>query len=579
MTNRAPSKRVTGAPLISKAAETFDAVVVGSGANGGWVAKLLAEAGLSVCVLEKGEPLDPKVDFTEHMLPHDFELRGKRDPRNEALKRRPVQSKCYACGESNAHFFEDEIDNPVTTPDGRDFWWVRGNKVGGRTLMWARQSYRMSDWDFKAASRDGFGVDWPIAYADLAPYYDIVERYIGVSGRREGIDVLPDGQFLPPMAYTCGELDLKAGLEKIGRRMTIGRAAVLTRNHNGRLACHYCGPCHRGCRTGSYFTSPGSTLLDAERTGRYRLIPHAHVRQVNLDGGGLARGVAYVDTSVAGGTEREVKAKIVVLAASTLGSTRILLNSPDADRGSEGLANSSGALGCYLMDHHFQRGAQGVLPARGRKPELARRPNGIYIPRFKNLGVKEPSYLRAYGYQGGENVTSFEHAYGNPGFGAEWKHLQRSAQVSHLSIEGYGEMLPRRSNRVSLDPMVTDKWGVPVLHIDCAWSDNEKRMSIDMANEAQHMLEAAGVEEVEQFYDPAPPGWSIHEVGTARMGTDRKNSVVNAFQQTHDVKNLFVMDGSSFVSSGCVNPTLTMMALTVRSCKNLVAEHAAGRLA
>ena len=554
---------------------TYDVLVVGSGANGGFAAKELCEAGFEVCMLEKGREIST-ADHSEHVLPHELPLRGRQDPRNPLLERRPIGKRCYACEETNASFFIDEIDNPVTTAEGKPFWWIRGNQVGGRTIMWGRQSYRMSDWDFKAASRDGFGDDWPIEYADLAPYYDRVERFIGVSGRREGIEVLPDGQFLPPMAYSCGEVELEKGLSKLGRRMTIGRAAVLTRNHNGRLACHYCGPCHRGCGTKSYFTSTNSTIPAAAATGRFTLVPDAHVRSVILDEQGLAKGVAYVETE--SGTEREVFARVVVLAASTLASTRILLNSTGLD-GQAGLGNSSGALGRYLMDHHFMSGAQGVLPKLGRKPEQAQRPNGIYIPRFKNLETREKDYIRGFGYQGGENVTIYEHALANPGFGAEWKHAQRSANVSHMQIGAWGEMLPQAENRVTLDPETTDKWGIPVLHIDCAWGDNEKAMAKDMVAEAQAMLEATGVEEITPFRLMPPPGFCIHEVGTARMGNDPKTSVVNPFQQTHDVKNLFVMDGSSFVTIGCVNPTLTMMALTVRSSEFLARELRAGRLA
>jgi choline dehydrogenase-like flavoprotein len=557
-------------------ARIYDAVVVGSGANGGWAAKELCEAGMEVAMLEAGRELDPATDFSEHVQSWELPLRGPQDPRNPAFARRPIGRRCYACEETNAELFIDEVDHPVTTAPGKPFWWIRGNQVGGRTILWGRQSYRMSDWDFKAASHDGFGVDWPISYADLAPYYSKVERFIGVSGRREGIDVLPDGEFLPPMPYTCGEEELKKGVEKLGRRMTIGRAAVNTVRHNGRAACHYCGPCHRGCLTGSYFSSPVSTLPAAEATGRFTLIPNALVREVTLDEERRAKGVAYVDT--ASGAEREIAAKLVVLCASTLASTRILLCSGGSEQ-PDGLANSSGTLGRYLMDHHFMSGARGALPQRrGARPELANRPNGIYIPRFKNLGTREPGFLRGYGYQGGENVTIYEHAYTSPGFGAEWKAAMREANVSTLQIGGWGEMLPRAENRVTLDPEVTDKWGIPVLRVDCAWGDNEKAMAADMAAEAQAMLEAAGCEQVEQFRLTPPPGFCIHEVGTARMGDDPKTSVVNAFQQTHDVANLFVMDGSSFVTIGCVNPTLTMMALTVRSCEHLVEQHRRGAL-
>ena len=558
------------------ATKTYDAVVVGSGANGGWAAKQLCEAGLEVVMLEAGRKLSPATDFSEHVMPHELPLRGRQDPRNEALKRRPIGKRCYACEETNATFFADEVDQPYTTAPDKPFWWIRGNAVGGRTIMWGRQSYRMSDLDFKAATHDGYGDDWPISYADLAPFYDEVERFIGVSGETEGIDVLPDGQFLPPMKYSCGEVVLRKAVEGMGRRLTMGRAAVLTVRHNGRNACHYCGPCHRGCTTGSYFSSPVSTLPAAERTGRFTLVPNAQVREVTMEGG-RATGVAYVD--IASGQDMEARAKVVVLCASTLGSTRILLASKSGGH-REGLANSSGVLGHYLTDHHFVSGARGVMPKRrGAPAELAERPNGLYIPRFRNVKTKESGFLRGYGYQGGENVTVYEHAYSQPGFGAAWKDALRGQSLSQFSLTGFGETLARKENRVTLDPKVKDKWGIPVLRMDCAFGSNETAMSKDMAEQAVEILEAAGCEEVEPYRTTPPPGFCIHEVGTARMGNDPKTSVLNSYQQSHDVKNLFVMDGSSFVSIGNVNPTLTMMALTVRSSRYLAESFKRGELA
>jgi choline dehydrogenase-like flavoprotein len=435
----------------------------------------------------------------------------------------------------------------------------------------------MSDWDFKAASRDGFGDDWPLSYADLAPYYDKVERFIGVSGNREQLEILPDGDFLPPMALTCGEHMLKAAVDGMDRRLTIGRAAVLTRRHQGRAECHYCGPCHRGCLTGSYFSSPASTLPAAAATGNLTLVPNAMVHRVTLDAEARADGVLYFDTTT--GQEQRVRAPIVVLAASTLASARLLLGSAE-ERFPAGLANSSGLVGHYLMDHIFAVGADGYLPLRrGAKPELARRPNGIYIPRFRNLASREPAFLRGYGYQGGESVTVYEHAYSMPGFGAEWKNQVRDGNLSRVSLTGFGEMLARYENRCYLDPKVKDLWGVPVLRIDVQHSDNEHAMARDMIEQAVAMLEAAGAESITTRTELPPPGFAIHEVGTARMGSDPKTSVLNPFLQSHDVKNLFVMDGSSYVSIGCVNPTLTMMALTARACEHLIGEAKRGNLA
>lgn len=554
----------------------YDAVIVGSGATGGWAAKELCEAGMNVALLEAGRKLDPATDYSEHARPWDMKYRNRQaDPELEA--RRPIGARCYACEETNAHFFVDEVDNPWTTPKGKPFWWIRGRHVGGRTIMWGRQSYRLSDYDFKAGSRDGFGDDWPISYADLEPYYDKVERWIGVSGRNEGFDQLPDGQFLAPMAFTCGEIQMKKAVNAMGRGFTIGRCAVLTQNHRGRSACHYCGPCHRGCSTNSYFTSTNSTLPAAERTGRLTLITNAVVRHVTTNDEGLADGVLYFDAPSK--QPREVKAKIVVLCASALESTRILFNSAN-DRHPGGLGNSSGVMGHYLMDHMYAIGAFGVFPKLKRKPELALRPNGIYIPRFRNLhDDKQSGFIRGYGYQGGENVTVWEHAYAIKGFGADYKAAVRDGNVSRVSLMGFGEMLPRWENRVSLDQEKVDAWGIPVLHIECEHGDNEKAMAKDIVEQAAAMLEAAGAEEVSTATVPAPPGFGIHECGTARMGNDPKTSVLNKWNQAHDVKNLFVMDGASFVSIACQNPTLTMMAMTVRACEYMVGEHKRGNLA
>ena len=557
--------------------KVYDAIVVGSGATGGWAAKELCEAGMEVCMLEMGTKLDPEKDFSEHTLPHQLPLRGRPDPRNEKLQRRPVQRRTYACHETNADFFIDDMDNPYTTEKGKPFWWIRGGRVGGRTIMWGRQSYRFSDYDFKAASHDGYGDDWPISYSDIEPYYTKVERFIGVSGRREGFKILPDGYFQPPMAYRCGEVILKDAIEKMGRQFTIGRVAVNTRKHQGRAECHYCGPCEKGCSTGSYFSSPVSTLPAAEATGKFTLVTNAIARQVTTNDAGLAKGVAYIDKDT--NQEREVEAKIVLLCASTLESARLLFNSAN-DQHPNGLANSSDVLGHYLMDHYFAMGAGGIMPTRrGAKAERAKRPNGVYIPRFRNVDTKEKNFIRGFGYQGGENVTVYEHAYSVKGYGADFKHDVRDTSISRIYLTGFCEMLPYKHNRAYLDPEVTDAWGIPAIKVDCKRGDNEEALGVDAAEQAKAMLEAAGAEDVRSNSSTAPPGFAIHEVGTARMGNDPKTSVLNKWNQTHDVKNLFVTDGSCFTSMSCVNPTLTMMALTARACDYIVEEHKRGNLA
>jgi choline dehydrogenase-like flavoprotein len=431
----------------------------------------------------------------------------------------------------------------------------------------------MSDYDFKAASHDGYGEDWPISYADLAPYYDKVERFVGISGRKEGFETLPDGQFLPPMAFSCGEEMMKEHADRMGMPMTIGRVAVNTVKHGGHLACHYCGPCYRGCKAGSYFSAPARTLPVAEATGRFTLITNAIVRQVITDNVGLASGVVYVDKDTK--TDHEVNAKTVVLCASTLESTRILLNSAPG-----GMANSSGVLGHYLMDHLFATGASGELPSRkGVKPELGQRPNGIYITRFQNVHDKHPDYIRGYGFQGGETNQLYEHAHKQPGFGRDFKNSVRDDNASIMNLSCFGDMLPRFDNRAYIDPEMKDAWGVPVLKIDCTHGDNELAMTRDMVGKAVELLEDMGVKNIETREKLDPPGCAIHEVGTARMGNDPNTSVLNKFNQAHDIKNLFVMDGSCYVTLGCVNVTLSMMALTVRACENLVKELRAGNLA
>jgi choline dehydrogenase-like flavoprotein len=389
--------------------KTYDVIIVGSGATGGWAAKLLTEKGLRVVILEAGRKLDPMKDYSEHRWPYETERRGFGN-RAELERKQPIQSRCYACNEYGHQFFVNDLDNPYTTPPNKPFFWIRSRQVGGRSIPWGRQSYRLSNLDFKAASHDGYGDDWPIGYEELAPYYDQVEEYVGISGQAENLPQLPDSKFLPPMAYTCGERLLKKAIEKMGdphRRVTIGRVAILTKRiHEGtkdeRYACHWCGHCDRGCTTGSYYSSPHSTLPAAQRTGRSTLVPNAVVREVLVDKNtGRARGVAYVDAVTR--EHREVYARAVVLCAGTLESTRILLNSRSA-AGAEGLANSSGVLGHYLMDHVGGGGASGTMPMLDSKVlEQDGRANGIYVARFRNVDKNKPhgKFIRGYGFQGG----------------------------------------------------------------------------------------------------------------------------------------------------------------------------------
>ena len=556
--------------------EVFDAVVVGSGATGGWAAKELTEAGLKVAVLEAGRKLDPAADYSEHKLPYEMPLRGFRSP-HALEKEQHIQKKCYQCDEFANHLFVKDTECTYTTPEDRPFAWIRGRHVGGKSIMWGRQSYRLSDYDLKAASRDGFGADWPLDSAELAPYYERVERFIGISGQAEGVPQLPDSVFLPPMPLNCGEqMARKALKEKFGRTLTIGRTAILTAPLRDRPACHYCGPCGRGCQTGSYYSSPASSLPAAEATGRLTLIPNAVVSHVVLDESGRCRSVNYVDRLTR--AQREVFGKTVVLCASTLESTRILLNSR-SERHPNGLSNSSGVLGRYLMDHIMGGGARGRMPV-GKKyvDDRARRPNGIYVPRFRNIQDKHPDFLRGYGFQGGASLEKWGHAFAMAGFGAAFKKRVRDEQPWIMNFSGFGECLARYENFCELDKKEVDAWGIPVLHISMDHSDNEWKMLHDMADTAEEMLRAMGAEDIKPRTDLAMPGLTIHEVGTARMGNDPKTSVLNRWQQAHEVKNLFVMDGAVFPSSACQNPTLTMMALASRACAHLVDEYKHGNL-
>ena len=549
----------------AQVSEPYDAIVVGSGATGGWAAKRLAEAGLQVALLEAGRNISPK-EFTEHMPAYKLKYR---DMSPEIARTRPVQKQCYACMEYNYDWFVNDLENPYSTPKDKPFTWQRLRVVGGRTLVWGRQSYRLSDLDFKAYSHDGYGQDWPISYADVAPFYDIVEDYVGISGATEQNPTLPDGRFLPPMAMTCGEVHMRERIKAtFGHTLTIGRVAMLTKNHNGRLACHYCGPCERGCSTYSYFSSPFTTVKDAVKTGKCVLVPNAVVAHINLaKGENRAAGVTYVD-GVTHQT-KEVKARTVILCAQALESTRILLNSTTRE-GSAGLGNSSGLLGRGLMDHATGGGASGDLPGFDEKPSAngPYRNNGIYLIRFRNIlnGPQSKRFIRGYGYQGGAGPQfNFE----AQGFGAGYKQAVLQGTYG-ISLGAFGESLAYNDNFVSIDPELKDAWGIPALHVSMTHRDNEKALMEDSAVAAAEMLEACGARNIRISSSVAEPGMAIHELGLARMGHDPKTSVTDQWCQVHDVPNVFSMDGACWVSSACQNPTLTMMALTVRACDHLI---------
>ncbi|HEY1472204.1 MAG TPA: GMC family oxidoreductase [Candidatus Acidoferrum sp.] len=557
---------------------TYDALIVGSGITGGWAAKELTEKGLNVLVLEAGRTIIPEQDYVEHVPL--WELKYRRwDDRAERLRTQFIQRECdYDCDEFSHKFFVSDLENPYTVAPGKPFTWIRGRQVGGKSITWGRQTYRWSDLDFEANLREGIAVDWPIRYADLAPWYDYVEEFAGISGQPEGLPQLPDSKFLPPMEMTCVELDFRAALAKyFGDRIcTIGRCAVLTQTHKGRAACHYCGECQRGCITESYFSSLNSTLPAAQKTGRLTIRPYSVVHSLTFDSQSRRISSVRVIDAQSRAT-MEFKGRLVFLCASTLESTRILLNSATPEF-PNGLANSSGELGHNLMDHHMGAGASGIMPGHENKIPFGNRPNGIYIPRFRNVSTKQKEFLRGYGYQGGSDREDWNRGLTAAGFGADFKHALRKPGPWRMGMGGFGECLPAHSNFVEIDKETVDAWGIPTLKITCAWGENERAMSRDIALQAAEMLAAAGAREISPYQSITPPGRGIHEMGTARMGRDPKTSVLNANNQAHDVRNLFVSDGACMTSSSCVNPSLTYMALTARACDYAVSKMKKGEL-
>jgi glucoside 3-dehydrogenase (cytochrome c) catalytic subunit len=556
------------------AANTFDAIVVGSGITGGWAAKELTEKGLNTLVLEAGRTIVPERDYVEHVPVWELKFRNW-DNRSERQRTQMVQREVYyACDEYSHQFFVSDVENPYTNAPGTKFSWIRGRQVGGKSITWGRQSYRWSDLDFEANAKEGVAVDWPVRYADIAPWYDYVEEFAGISGQAEGLPQLPDGKFLPPMEMNCAELEFRDGLAKHfdDRILTIGRTAILTQVHKGRAACHYCGVCHRGCITGSYFSSLSSTIPAAQKTGRFTIRPYSVVHSLVFDPQTRrVSGVRVIDAQTK--SAMEFKARVFFLCASTLESTRILLNSATSEF-PNGLANSSGELGHNLMDHHMGAGASGVIPGHEDKVTFGNRPNGIYLPRFRNVNekTKQRDFLRGYGYQGGGSREGWWRGQSMAGIGVDFKNALKKPGQWRMGLGGFGECLPSHDNYVEINKEKLDAWGIPTLNINCKWGPNEQAMSKDIAIQAAEMLAAAGARDIGVYQDMSSPGLGIHEMGTARMGRDPKTSVLNAHNQAHDAKNLFMSDGACMTSSACVNPSLTYMALTARACDYAVSQ-------
>jgi choline dehydrogenase-like flavoprotein len=558
----------------------YDVLVIGSGASGGWVAKEVAERGLTVLMLEAGPPRVPSRDFTEHVWPYQLKFRGFGDQRR-LLQDQPVQRLCYACDEYSHQFFVNDRENPYTFPADKPFMWIRGRQVGGKTFCWARESYRYSDNEFKAASRDGYGEDWPISYKDLQPYYDRVEGFIGVSGSREGLSQMPDGQFLPPMELSCGGVLAKKVIEgQFGWRVMPDRVANLTVEHRGRPACHYCDQCQRGCFTASYFNSPSVTLPAAARTGKLTLVSDAVVSHLMMDASGKAEGVHYIDRVTH--QPRQAYARAVVVAAGALESTRILLNSKTPSH-SHGVGNSTGVLGKYLMDHFTIEGGGGYMPSlRSSKREPVGRPCGFLIPKYVNAGGtndRNSNFVRGYRFDGDGSQEVYGHAFLLPEFGNQWRERVKKDIPYYFAIEAQGECLPRADNFVKLDPEKKDAWGIPVLHINASYGENDRAMGAAMRNHVLAILDEMKLADVSlPKTELSMFGKNIHECGTARMGKDPEKSVVDGNCKVHDARNVFVTDGSVFVTQGCYEPTLTIMAISARAGEHIAETFRRGEL-
>ena len=558
---------------------TYDAIVVGTGISGGWAAKELTEHGLKTLVLERGRNVRHVEDYPTATKDPWQLPNGGMVPLSE-MKFYPVQSRTTWINQGNKHWWTNDIENPYN--EIKPFDWIRGYHEGGRSLMWGKQTYRLSPMDFEANAKDGFGVDWPIRYEDLASWYDHVESFIGVSGRAEGLAQLPDGKFLPPMELNCVEEHFRDQVaEKFnGRKVTIGRVAHLTAplpHDPSRGVCQSRNLCDRGCPYGAYFSSNASTLPWAVKTGNMTLRPHSIVHTIIYDEKlNKAVGVRVLDAQTR--EELEFYAKVIFLNASTLGSTYILLNTMSS-RFPNGLGNGSDQLGRNLMDHHYRAGANGKIEGFLDKYYIGRRPNGIYIPRFRNVGNdKQKNFIRGYGYQGGAGREGWWRGTQEMKLRSDLKEAMKDPGGWTMGMSGFGECLPYASNRVTLNKDKKDAFGLPTLNIDAEWKENEKAMREDYKNSAAEMLEAAGFKDVTTYDNPDNIGLGIHEMGTARMGRDPKTSVLNKWNQVHEAPNVFVTDGACMTSSACQNPSLTYMALTARAANYAIEEMKKGNL-
>ena len=555
---------------------TYDAIVIGSGISGGWAAKELTEKGLRTIMLERGRNYEHIKDYkTAQKDPWDFEHRGK--VTEQELKDHPYIGRTWGAKEEVIDSWAKDVDCPYT--EVKPFNWWRSYQLGGRSILWGRQSYRWSDYDFEANVRDGWAIDWPIRYKDLEPWYDHVERFAGVNGSKEGLAQLPDGQFLPPMEMNCVEKDVAARIKdhyKGQRHMIIGRTANLTAPIPGRTQCQYRNRCWEGCPFGGYFSTQSSTLPAAVATGKLTVRPFSIVTRILYDKDKKrAKGVEVLDAET--NMTYTFYAKIVFVNASALNSAWVLMNSA-TDVWPGGLGSSSGELGHNIMDHHYNVGASGIMEGYEDKYVYGRRANGIYIVRFANLFGDKRDFLRGFGYQGGAGREGWQRNVAEMSIGAGLKEALTEPGQWSIGITGFGELLPYHENKITLDKDKKDKWGLPVLSMDAELKDNEKRMRKDMQMEGMAMLEAAGVKNLRSWDNGHHVGDGIHEMGAARMGRDPKTSVLNGHNQVWDAPNVFVTDGAAMVSSACQNPSLTYMALTARAADFAVTELKKGNI-
>jgi choline dehydrogenase-like flavoprotein len=552
------------------AENTYDAIVIGSGISGGWAAKELTEKGLKTIMLERGKNIEHVKDYVNAVKgPWEFAHRGGRT--QQMIKDYPVLKRDYPLNEMNLDWWVNEKESPYT--EIKRFDWFRGYHVGGRSLLWGRQSYRWSDFDFEANAKDGIAVDWPIRYKDIEPWYTYAEKFAGISGSRDGLAQLPDGNFLPAMEMNVVEKDVAARIKKNfeGKRdMIIGRTANITEPIQERVNCQYRNKCWLGCPFGGYFSTQSSTLPAAMKTGNLTVRPWSIVTKILYDKDTKkATGVEVLDAET--NKTYQYFAKIVFLNASTFNSAWILMNSA-TDIWPDGLGSSSGELGHNIMDHHLGVGASGDVEGYDDRYYFGRRPNGIYIPRFRNLFGDKRDYIRGFGYQGGASRQGWSREIAEMNIGGEFKDALSEPGPWTMGVGGFGEILPYHENKITLDKTKKDKWGLNILATDAEWKDNERKMRVDMKNDAMEMLEAAGVKNVRGFDGDGTMGRGIHEMGSARMGLDPKTSVLNKWNQVWDAPNVFVTDGSFMASSNCVNPSLTYMAMTARAVDHAVGE-------